>query len=1001
LLKYGEIFVANAQQEYIRFEELSEYIVKHIFRNTDVVIKKTQPTKDGGYDIVAEYNNGQTSQKVYFECKLRNRNLNLRDIAANVIIAFNEGAVALVAFINHNYTVQVNEQLCRFLKKTVLNIKIIMGDDINQLIHKYRIPLSDKLSRLISPTRSRRKAIDNLLQIDFSKENLHEQILCQMQPCTKTSDFSFIPKQQKAKIFGAQTILRQGGLLVVSGFLGIGKHTFVSSIISGLRYITISINASLYKTQERVLLDILFNIWGISASNIIEDFTDTHIDTIIERLNNQITNKKTLNILRRIFGDKRIQGINDEDYNKLICDYIVDLAQLHKENFKYLFVFENLSFADDENKVLLSYLIKQLSRSRISCVVIHDTEEYSIQESFDFRKEFGYLSNFVIFELNAYTDDEAFDYIRTQYPEIPMFIVKEIIEQVGTRKANISMFLEYIQTIGVSMTDNIRITHELRTMQPNALPIITSRVVDRHKQQEASVLLLDMLFLLHGKISEQLCDKLAVNRCLLEQFTKMNILVYHQGYYAYSNRIVQAIIDDLGVDNNPRLRHLSLEILKIWEIQPDIDTPDTKAYLLQYVGKYKEALEILLPYIYYLESERQFDVLIISCDLIIDLYHNINDPIEWMKWTIYQLKIFDIKKNLFLPKATERMKELSDNLTRYLYLRMPDYYPQAYDYFVFKIDFKNGLYNTHTGNGLKMRRYFDDVISGVKTENYDDWLGSICNRYVLCIKESEGYDAALAAYVNIINVLPGSAQLWRGYHSHLACMCLYTAPDKAYNYYEEIIMYSHKSKSLYSLPFHQYVDRAMSKLIAGDLSLAESFARYAVDICEANAILDEWGRSLNILGCVLVCQNRLAEAKIIFKESMEMLKISGYKLFRWRSQLNYIHIALKDGDDHKQLFIELEDAYQCFTSLLKEKITILFQKNTEEVVQSRDYHALLAFGLYSSKISNSTENIILTDFELGHHQSRYQSDLQALKNNPSLALPNSPFFRSCMIMVVG
>jgi hypothetical protein len=993
--------VSDAQQEYARFEELSEHIVKHIFRNTNVVIRKTQPTKDGGYDIVAEYNNGEISQKVYFECKLRNRNLNLRDIAANVIIAFNEGAVALVAFINHNYTVQVDEQLCYFLKKTVLNIKIIMGDDINRLIHKYSIPLSDKLSKLISPTRSNRKAIDNLLQIDFSKENLYEQILCQIQPCTKTSDSGFIPKQQEAKIIGAQTILRQGGLLVVSGFLGIGKHMFVTSAISRLGYVTISIDASLHITQERVLLDILFNIWGISALNIIEDFTDTHIDTIIERLKDRITSKKTLDILRRIFGDKRIQGVNDEDYNRLICDYIVDLAQLHKKSFKYLFVFENLSFANDENKVLLSYLIKQLSRSKIPCVVIHDTEEYSVQETFDFRKEFGCLLNFVNFELNAYTNDEAIDYIRTQYPEIPMFIVKDIIEQVGTRKANLSMFLEYIKTIGVSMTDNVRIAHELQTIQPNALPTITSRIVKRYKQQDDSVLLLDMLFLLHGKISEQLCDKLAINGSLLEQFTKMNILVYRQGYYACSNRIVQAIIDELDIDNNPRLIHLSLEILNIWEMQPDIDTPNTKAYLLRYAGKYKEALEVLLPYINYLESERQFDALIVSCNLIIDLYHKLNDPIEWMKWTIYQLKIFDIKKTLFLPAATARMKELSDDLTGRLYLKIPDYYSQAYDYFVFTIDFKNGLYDTHAGNGLKMRRYFDSAVCGAKTENYDDWLGSICNRYVLCIKESEGYDAALVAYVNIISVLPDSARIWRGYHSHLACMCLYTAPNKAYNYYEELIMYSHKSKSLYSLPFHEYVDRAMSKLIAGDLTLAETFARYAVDICEANAILDEWGRSLNILGCVLVCQNKLAEAKIIFKESMEMLKISGYKLFRWRSQLNYIHIALKDGDDHKLLSIELEDAYRCFSSLLREKVTALLLKNTNEVVQSRDYHALLAFGLYNSKICNSTENIILADFELRHHQNRYQSDLQTLKNNPSFALPNSPFFRSGMIMVIG
>jgi hypothetical protein len=999
-LKYGEIFVTDMQRECDKFEELSEYIVRHIFKDTDVVIKKTQATKDGGYDIIAECNDGQKFHKIYFECKLRNRNLNLRDIAANVIIAFNEGAVAMVAFINHNFTVQTDEHLSRFLKKTVLNIKIIIGNDINHLVQKFNIPLSGALSKLISPTHTKRKSIDSLLQIDFSKENICDQILYQKSPPTKVSD-KFLVTEQLKKMRIAQTSLRQGGLLVISGFLGIGKHMFVESVISELEYITILIDASLHRTQERILLDILFNIWGISAIDIIENFTDAHIDTIIERLNSRVADQKTLNILRRIFGDKRIQGINDEDYNLLICDYIVELLQLHRDTFSYLFIFENLSYTSDENSVLLSYLIKRLSQKRIPCVIIQDSEEYTVQRPFDFLSLFGQLPNFMGIALTAYTNDEAIDYICFHCPEIPIFIAKEIVKQVGTRKANISMFLEYIQTIGISLTDNKRIAHELQTIQPNALPVITGKILEYYRRQDTSRLF-DILFLLKGKIGEQLCDKLAVNIDFLEQLVRENILVYRQGYYICANCIAQRIIiDEWGIDDSPRLRRLALDILRIWENEPSIDTNEAKAYLLRYTGAYKQALDVLLPYIEYLESERQFDVLIDSCDLVIDLYHNIHDPIEWMKWTIYQLRILDVKKAILTQKATTRLNKLSGDLIEYAYLKIPYYYLLAFDYFTFTIDFKKGGYDTNTGNGLKMRRYFDDVVCGTKTDNYDDWLGSICNRYVLCIKESEGDDAALEAYNSIRNVLPKSIRLWRGYYSHLACMSFYCAPNKAFDYYEKIILYLQRTKGLYSLPFHEYVDRAMTKLLSGDITLAESYARYAINICEANAIYDEWGRGLNILGCVLVCQDKSTESKLLFKESMEMLKISKYKLFRWRSQLNYLHIALKDGDDYEQLAVELKDAYQCFTSLLRTKVSALLQKNTEELVQLREYHALLAFGLYSMKIYGSLNNDITNDFELGHHRDRYQSDLYVLQNTPSLALPNNPFFRAGMIMTIG
>ena len=100
--------MTGAQEEFGKFEKISEHIVKYIFRDTDAKITQTAPTKDGGYDIVAECVDGKSTKKIYFECKMRSSNLNLRDIAANVIIAFNEGAVTLVVFTNYNYTVQLH-----------------------------------------------------------------------------------------------------------------------------------------------------------------------------------------------------------------------------------------------------------------------------------------------------------------------------------------------------------------------------------------------------------------------------------------------------------------------------------------------------------------------------------------------------------------------------------------------------------------------------------------------------------------------------------------------------------------------------------------------------------------------------------------------------------------------------------------------------------------------------------------------------------------------------
>ena len=103
--------LTDAQKYNTQFEALSTQIVKLFFKDTNAIIKKTKDTKDGGYDILVEYSDGTTTKRIYFECKLRSGNLNLRDIAANLIIAFNEGAVALGIITNYDYTEQSNENI--------------------------------------------------------------------------------------------------------------------------------------------------------------------------------------------------------------------------------------------------------------------------------------------------------------------------------------------------------------------------------------------------------------------------------------------------------------------------------------------------------------------------------------------------------------------------------------------------------------------------------------------------------------------------------------------------------------------------------------------------------------------------------------------------------------------------------------------------------------------------------------------------------------------------
>ena len=166
-----------AQKYNNQFEVLSTKIVELFFKDTNAIIRKTKDSKDGGYDILVEYSDGTTTKKIYFECKLRSGNLNLRDIAANLIIAFNEGAVALGIITNYDYTEQSNENISTFYEHTFLNIKIIIGEDIRKLFERYKLTIPAELYDIIASKKTKRKTEYQFLRIDLNKNNIYDQFL--------------------------------------------------------------------------------------------------------------------------------------------------------------------------------------------------------------------------------------------------------------------------------------------------------------------------------------------------------------------------------------------------------------------------------------------------------------------------------------------------------------------------------------------------------------------------------------------------------------------------------------------------------------------------------------------------------------------------------------------------------------------------------------------------------------------------------------------------------
>lgn len=993
--------MTKAQEECYKFETLSEQIVHYIFKDTNAQITRTDISKDGGYDIVVECDDGIKKQKIYFECKLRGGNLNLRDIAANVIIAFNEGAVALVIFTNHNYTRQTNEHLKYFLSKTVLNIKIIIGEQINQLVKICCIPISENLSSLIGSGKSKIKIFDKALQIDLSQPKLYSQFLYkQLEVGDDKNKDIYLTLRNKELLESTRLFLLQSGIVAISGVIGSGKRTFCKALIANLDFININIDASLHRLRETLLLDILLTIWGIPGKNIIEDFTIGYIDAIIGKLAKKYPNKQTLNILRRLFGDESIKGVNNEQYNLRACEYILYILNLHHSNSPYLICIRNLEYASSEIQNLLIYFITRLQDYEIPCIILWNKEEYNIcvQQVIDLQNIFQSQKKFKEVKLYLYTHQEAVEYIKHSKPEISDYIAKLIVDRIGIRQGNITMFLRYLENTNILMKDYKRIALEIENLPPNHIPALTDKVMRLYRNRYRN--LFDIIYLLRGKVSENLLIQMDIQLSGPDKLVEEDILVYHNEWYSCANPVVWSIIEDWGNEDSPEIRRIARKILKISLGQKELSF-EINAYIQKYLGQFDEAEKNLWQYILQLRELRQFDALIQSYDIAIEIADKLKNDIVLLHYITQQIEILVIKKELLSKKVDMRLKELKQILYGYPHQNIPQYFYIAYDYFIAKRDFKNGIYDTSTGSGALLKEYYEKASLGFYRENTEDWLGKVCCLYALFVKERQGNDAAWIVFQKIRILLPDSFTIQREYYSHLGCMNLYNNPKEAFTYYQKIIELFKNSPTLCSLPFHEYVDKAMAKLLVGDAEAAKNLAQEAVTICESNRIIDEWGRALNIQGCAMVYLNRSIEALELFKESYQMLKTSGYKLYGWRSQLNYIQQVLINDIKTDQLKDELKDAYDCFLFLFQNKVNTLVENDKNSFLLTREYHALLLFGVCIRKMKLQKWIKPFADFNLETIKRRYYKDLKLIINNPQKVLCDSPYFRTNIILMMG
>lgn len=990
--------MTNSQKCNIEFEALAEKVVRKLLEGSNAEICRTRTHKDGGYDIIAQYFNGSINQKVYFECKLRSGNLNLRDIAANAIIAFNEGAIGLVALTNYDYTSQADEQLGLFYQKTILNVKIIIGAEIKRIILENNIPASEELLSILKETRTMRKDTTSFLRLDFSKQNLYTQIF-QKSPIENSVSESFLSKLMNKELADTVQQIQKGYTVLISGYAGVGKSTFISSVLNQCPYHQVHLDGLLYTTQEQLLLELLLQIWGIPERILIQGLEEEYLSAISSSIGGYENDAETAQIIRSIIDVSNKSSGHSIQYNYLVCRYLLSLLDIHKNSTQYIFYLENLQFCQPEIFQLLIYLVKLLNRSGISCIIEYKLGEYAIQKENSFFPEISQLKHYIQLNIGILSNSQALEYLMYTKPSLPQDTAKIILSLVGCRLYNLALTINYLEQCMIDFDDPHQIAVELYALTPNDIPNIVNKTFHFYRQKHR--MLFDLLALLHGFVPIEFLPVIGIGLEETDKLIDEQILFCKSGYIVPANEFVlQEILRSLHPFGVGHMKIANL-LLPFIDQNPE-QYQSAHIHILYHIGQYKKVLVLLERYIHQLRQEHQYSALIEYLDIAIDIAAKLKFYEKYAAFIVQQLDIMVLKKDIVGSKAEERISELSQVLSSHRVSEGANVFLMAHDYFLGKRVFKLGKLNADEIAFQINKRHYEDCISGKYLDNTGDWLGRVCCNYAMFVKETQGNISALTVFQQAIAAIPDSFELQREYYSHEACLRLYDAPKYSYYFYQKVLEMFELHPDRCALPFHEWGDVAMSLLLAGQFDEAARVTKEGVELADSHGVWDEVGRITNIEGCVWLCIGDDQKAERLFAESTAIMERSGYKLYCWRSRLNELQMKLCSSGNKQHLQHFLQKTYDDFKTLLRCKVIEMVMLSKSDFFKTREYHALLVFGKCFHLLDISVEEDIIVDFGLEDIADIYLNHIKELIVRPDhRVIESSPYFHNGKIFMVG
>jgi len=818
------------------------------------------------------------------------------------------------------------------------------------------------------------------LNVNLSSRNLISQIVKDM------TDFEnekkpFVVRELETQYNCLCSHIKQGNSILLKGKLGVGKNTMVTYFSRKNNYRLISVDASVYTTIKKCLLGILMDMWGVVQIDSPDFFSTDQIEVICDRVSEssnfeQSEKKELYSILHYLLASDVKIDIDRENFNLIICQFIVRSIKNHSMRH-FLVYIKNINDATNEIQILLNYLCSLFEKEEIPCVIKEDEVEFEIQETN--RDLYGKQPLFkppkYVLEIPLLTEKAAKGFVEYSDPKIPSKLRTEIVKHLGCRLLMLSDFLQTKETGSI----NERLSRLPAGNLPEFIISSLQKVLEKTPFVFCSLILCNHeipLSLIPVFISNNDCDT-------IDYLVSLGYLVIDDNKVISSCTLIRKNIDKLVEDKCKLKLYIYAKELYVQHINTLEKYPSIFANILLYSGEKEQAYKIMNSLCQKAKQERQYSAFIdIAEKMLLQPISN-TDKAELLTDI---LQICSIRRDINLGYAKHCLNRFSSLIDTLQPEGKNEKYQKRLTYFYARLDFKNSEFQKCFKETTKE---YENSLEGSE----DEWNNRIAWIHVLCVKELEGYGAALDCFERLRASCPDDRMIKKGYLSHLACMRLHTKPSESADIYQSIITeWEREPQCIYELPFHEYVDIAMAHTCARQLDEAYDACMKAIPILESNGILSELGRAYNIRGCIWLIRNDVKKAENDFQESVSLFSESKYGLYDYRAKLNLIMLKTEQNksDVFKKSFDEVYGFYK--SNFINRISTATSIKNDSE---PRVYLALIKILRIAQKMKcHEIVDDLMSEATIKQNKTQILKDCNRI-------LPDSPFVCNNKILLMG